>query len=67
MYGETCIGIRVHDETQPFELALALAEFFNETEGVSPIDLGYILGKSCIDSLGNGYVIYFPYADIDEE
>ena len=62
MYGSTCPGITVNDGMEPFELALALAEYVNETEDVGPYELGDILGGSRTDSLGFGYIIYFPRA-----
>lgn len=62
MYGGTCPGIAVNDGTQPFELALALAEYVSETEDIGPYELGDILGGSRTESLGLGYIIYFPRA-----
>lgn len=62
MYGSSCPGIAVNDGTQPFELALALAEYVSETGDVSPYELGDILGGSRTESLGLGYIIYFPHA-----
>ena len=62
MYGSTCPGIAVHDGTQPFELALALAEYVSETEDIGPYELSDILGGSRTESLGLGYIIYFPRA-----
>lgn len=62
MYGRTCPGITVNDDTQPFELAFALADFVSETEEVSTYELGNMLGTSSIDSMGLGYIVYFPNA-----
>jgi len=62
MYGRTCPGIAVNDGTQPFELALALAEYVSETEDIGPYELSDILGGSRTESLGLGYIIYFPRA-----
>ena len=62
MYGSSCPGMAVSDGTRPFELALALAEYVSETEEVSPYELGDILGGSRTESLGLGYIIYFPHA-----
>lgn len=60
MDGRTCFGIAVTDDTQPFELALALAGYTSETEYVTPYKLHEVLGGSCMDSMGLGYIIYFP-------
>ena len=60
MDGRTCFGIVVTDGTQPFELALALAGYTSETEYVTPNKLHEVLGGSCMDSMGLGYIIYFP-------
>ena len=60
MNGRTCFGIVVTDGTQPFELALALAGYTSETEYVTPYKLHEVLGGSCMDSMGLGYIIYFP-------
>ena len=54
MYGSTCPGIAVNDGTQPFELALALAEYVSETEDIGPYELSDILGGSRTESLGLG-------------
>lgn len=62
MYGSTCPGITVNGGMEPFELALALAEYVSETEDVGPYELGDILGGSRTDSMGRGYIIYFPHA-----
>lgn len=62
MYGSTCPGITVNGGMEPFELALALAEYVSETEDVGPYELGDILGGSRTDSMGLGYIIYFPHA-----
>lgn len=62
MYGGTCPGITVNDGMEPFELALALAEYVSETEDIGPYELGDILGGSRTESLGLGYIIYFPRA-----
>ena len=60
MDGRTCVGIVVTDDTQPFDLALALAGYISETEYVMPHKLHEVLGGSCMDSMGLGYIIYFP-------
>ena len=57
---EHCVGIVVTDDTQPFDLALALAGYISETEYVMPHKLHEVLGGSCMDSMGLGYIIYFP-------
>lgn len=62
MYGRTCPGITVNDDLQPFEFALALADFVSETEEVTPYELGDMLGTSRVDSMGLGYIVYFPNA-----
>lgn len=60
--GEHAPGITVNDDLQPFELALALADFVSETEEVTPYELGDMLGTSRVDSMGLGYIVYFPNA-----
>ena len=62
MYGSTCPGITVNDDTQPFELALALAGHIGEAEDMTPYELHEALGESRVDSMGLGYIIYFPNA-----
>lgn len=62
MYGRTCPGLQVKNDTPPFELALALADFAEGFEDITPYELGEILGTSSMDSMGLGYIVYFPNA-----
>ena len=62
MYGKKCPAIVVNDDAQPFDIALALAGFLGETEEVDPYTIHEFLGGSQMDSMGLGYVIYFPDA-----
>lgn len=62
MHGRTCPGIAVRDDTQPFELALDLADFAGGFEDLTPYELGEMLGTSSMDSMGLGYIVYFPNA-----
>lgn len=62
MYGRTCPGLHVKNDTPPFELALALADFGGGDEDMTPYELGEILGPSRMDSMGLGYIVYFPDA-----
>ena len=48
--------------SSPFELALALADFVSETEEVTPTSLAICLGQARVDSMGLGYIVYFPNA-----
>lgn len=60
MDGRICVGIAVTNDTQPFELALALAGYISKTEYVTPYKLHEVIGESYMDSMGLGYIIYFP-------
>ena len=62
MHGRTCPGLHVDTDTPPFELALALADFAGGIEDLTPYELGVILGTSSMDTMGLGYIVYFPNA-----
>lgn len=59
MYGKTCLGIGLDADITPFKLGLELAEFAGR-KNVEVDELLDWLGRSCMDSMGLGSIIYFP-------